>query len=720
MDNALQRLADAAGIEPRYWDIQGNLHECSAETARALLEAMGIPAVDEKAAQASLHELNQDQWREILPPVLVAREGQHVEVPVRLPEGGGHRLLHWSIISEDGREARGEWHLEDAIAVSAGEADGQRIALRRLRLPPQPSGYHRIRLAEAGETTLIVSPPRCYLPPGWDSHRYWGVAAQLYSIRSARNWGMGDFGDLAQLTTWPIDTIGINPLHALFLDVPDSASPYAPCSRLFANPLYLDVAAVAASLGMAMDDGIMPRDIANLIDRARSSDMVDYPAIARAKLFVLERLFRKFEVQTSTALNDEFHAFMATGGTDLERFTSFQALSEHLGGHDWMRWPQEFRDPNSRALRLLPGELKERSVFFAFLQWQTNRQLSEVVRTSHERGMRLGIYNDLAVSSDARSADHWANQQIFMGGARVGAPPDPFNERGQEWGIVPLDPRRLRRQAYAYFIALLRANMRHAGVLRVDHVMGLMRLFMIPAGAPPGHGAYVRYPFDDLLDIVALESVRHACVVIGEDLGTVPGGFRERMADANILSSRVLYFEREHGRFRTPGEFPPLATVSVSTHDLATLRGYWTNEDIIAKDALGIFTSPEEKEKALADRASDKSALLQALAEESLLLPGTAMDAAGVSWSEELATAVHAYLARSQCKLLLVQLDDLAGEKLQANLPGSTSEYPSWRRRLHRSIEELSENAQIRNAFHAIAAERNGVRGAASGQSSAS
>jgi 4-alpha-glucanotransferase len=671
MDDGLRRLADAAGIEPSYWDINGQLHECSAETARALLQAMGIAAGSEEDVEASLRALNDEEWREILPPVIVAREGEEFEIPVRLPADDARRHLRWSILCEGGQDVRGEWRPEDTGATAAGEVDGRRMELRRLRLPPQPAGYHRMRLVDVGETSLIVSPPRCYLPPDWELRKYWGIAVQLYSLRSARNWGMGDFGDLAQLTTWPADAIGINPLHALFLDAPDGASPYAPCSRLFVNPLYLDVDAVAAFLGLGMEQGTVPVELDHQIERARASDVVAYSAIAAAKLAVLERLFQNFRSGTDLARNDDFRAFMASGGVDLGRFTAFQSLSEHFATHDWARWPQEFRDPNFQSVRALSGELEARSAFFAFLQWQCDLQLGAAAQRSRECGMR-------------------------------------FNEKGQEWGIVPLDPRLLRSDGYAYFKTLLRANMRHAGAVRVDHVMGLMRQFVIPAGASPSQGAYIRFPFEDLLGIVALESARHQCVVIGEDLGTVPAGFRERMADADVLSSRVLYFEREHGRFRSPGEFPSLAAVSVSTHDLATLRGYWTEEDIRAKDALGIFASPNEKRRALEERASDKSLLLQALAHEALLPPGIPPDAASVSWSPELATAVHAYLARCQSKLLLVQLDDLAGEELQANLPGSTSEYPSWRRRVHRSIEDLSADPQIRQAIAVVAAERAG------------
>jgi len=709
MDEKLQHLADAAGIEPRYWDIQGNLHERSADSARALLAAMGIAAWTHEDIDASLKRLQEEEWREVLPPVLVAREHRDIEVPVRLPGGNVQRRLPWSLLREDGRQQQGEWLLENESAVDEGEADGTRLKLWRMRLPAQPAGFHRIHAAEIGELSLIVVPPRCYVPPDWETNKYWGLALQLYGVRSARNWGMGDFGDLARLATWPVDVIGINPLHALFLDDPQSPSPYAPSSRLFINPLYLDVPAVADFLGLPLDQQIVPAELGHLIEKARAADIVDYPAVAGVKLAALERLFHAFCTGAGTGKDEDFRAFIDSGGPDLGRFIMFEAFSEHFGNHDWQKWPQEYHNPSSGAVQSLAAELNERCAFYAFLQWLSDLQLGAASKGSRDRGMRLGLYKDLAVSSDAQSADHWAYQQLFMRDARVGAPPDPFNEIGQEWGIVPLNPRRLRAQGYGYFIALLRANMRHAGVLRIDHVMGLMRLFLIPAGAMPKHGAYIRFPFEDLLGIVALESTRNSCVVIGEDLGTVPMGFRERMAEAGILSSRVLYFEREHGRFRSPGEFPPLAAVSVSTHDLATLRGYWTEADILAKEAIGVFGSPEEKARALEERASEKAALIEALAREGLLPSGVSADTgARAPWSQELATAVHAYLARCESRLLLVQLDDLAGEVLQANLPGSTSGYPSWRRRLEKTVEELSTDPQIGHACTVIATERGG------------
>jgi 4-alpha-glucanotransferase len=700
----LMRLMAAAGIEANYWDIQGNLHETTPETARLLLRALGISADNDAEIAASLTMLAEEPWRETLPPVIVAREHCNIEIPFRQPVDAITKNVHWSIELESGEIRTGECSV-DALPVEEIDGTGH-IALRKLSLPALPPGYHHLRVAavEQAAALLIVAPPRCWLPE--DLRRRWGVAAQLYSLKSERDWGIGDFASLRTLidraAELGADMIGLNPLHALFPDAPENCSPYSPSSRLFLNPLYLDVTAIADFAESDEARGIAA-SFADALQNARAAELVDYRAVAAVKCAVLEALYRNFEDKYfGSECGRAFDEFVTLSGQDLHGFAIFQALSEHFGTHDWKRWPSECCNSNSRTVNGLTQRLAHRVRFFEYLQWQCHEQLSQAAELAREK-MGIGLYADLAVSVDAASADHWANREIFAGEARVGAPPDPFNERGQEWGVVPFDPRALRRSGYAHFIALLRANMRHADALRIDHVMGWQRLFLIPAGAPAAQGAYVRFPFDDLLAIAALESHRNRCIVIGEDLGTVPAGFREHMADANIMSCRILYFEREHGRFRRPAEFPTLAAVSASTHDLATLRGFWTGTDIAAKARLGIFRSPDEENQGRAAREDDKRSLLQALAEEGLL---PAESPPTEHWTPALGLAIHRYLARSSSLLLMVQLDDLANEPDQANLPGTTAEYPNWRRRLHRTLEELFSDADLRAAMSAIDSER--------------
>jgi 4-alpha-glucanotransferase len=716
-DSPLNRLADAAGIEPRYWDIHGRLHERSVETARHLLRALRIPAGTDAEIAASLAMLAEEPWREILPPVIIAMEGREIDVAIRLPTNTAARSVRWSIDRETGEEEGGEGTLDSLPIEGTGECAGSPVVLRRLRLPAQPLGYHRLRLETSGEATarLIVAPLRCHLPPDWATRKYWGIAAQLYSLRSDNDWGVGDFGDLQTLVDWSAargaDAIALNPLHALFLDSPQDCSPYSPSSRLFLNPLCLDVTAVPDFAESAEARALAGSStMLGAIEAARKAVFVDYPAMARAKLATLELLYRHFRTRHATKADGRgraFRDFAEERGGDLHVFATFQALSEHFGTHDWTRWPESYRTPQSREVVELALGSEQRVSFFQYLQWQCEVQLAAAAQRARSKGLHLGLYGDLAVSVDAAAADHWAKQDLFVRDARIGAPPDPFNEAGQEWGVVPLDPRRLRATGYAHYVSLLRANMRHAGALRIDHVMGWQRQFFVPAGGSPADGAYVRFPLDDLLSIAALESRRNSCLVIGEDLGTVAAGFRERMADANVLSCRVLYFEREGDRIRRPAEFPELASVSVATHDLATVRGYWGENDIAARAQLGMFKSPEEERQARADRARDKSLLLQALSHEGLLPDeGGTADPGQREWTSELSLAIHLYLARSRSRLLMVQLDDLSNEQQQANLPGSTGGYPNWRKRLDRSLEDLMADHAIREAMAAIAQER--------------
>ena len=712
-DGTLNRLADAAGIESHYWDIHGTRHETSPETMRALLKAQGIAAGTEGDVWASLAVLGEAPWRKALPPVVVTRDAEPVVVTLRLPVEMEHQTVRWSIRLESGALRTGECRLETLPVEDIGHLGDRRIALRRLNLGALPLGYHEFRLEtdEEAVTRLIVAPVRGYLPPLLARRRAWGLAAQLYALKSNGDWGIGDFSDLKQLVERVAagggEAIGLNPLHALFLDAPEDASPYSPASRLFRNPFYLDVTAVPdfaeCEEARALSSGA---EFQRILQASRSGEFVNYRAVAQLKLPALEHLHDCFvanHLEKDDARAAAFRAFVARSGQDLEDFVTYQALCERFQTHDWTAWPSPCHDVRSAAVAELRQRYAERLSFYRYLQWQCDEQLASAAELARARGMAVGLYNDLAVSVDAASADHWGNQRLFMGTARVGAPPDPFNEKGQDWGVVPLNPAQLTEGAYDYFARLLRANMRHAGALRIDHVMGWQRLFLVPRGATPTSGAYVRYPIGDLVAVAALESSRNRCLLIGEDLGTVPEGFRERLGEAGVLSSRVFYFERQDGRFREPREYPKMAAVSVSTHDLATLRGYWEGEDITAKARLGLFKSPEEEAQMRQGRAAEKQELLHALARQDLL-PQT-VDLT-LPWTASLATAVHAYLARSQSVLCMVQLDDLTGQAHQANLPGSVTQYPNWRRRLMCPLEEVMAEQGIQSAMAAMGSER--------------
>lgn len=719
-DEALRRLSELASILPAYWDIRGHRHEISPDTARAILGAQGIPAQSSADVALGISTFEEEPWREMLPPVVVGREGASIAFALHLPVDAVDHSLSCVMHTENGDVQPVRLDFSDLPPMAAREIDGRMMERRTFHLPPLPLGYHRLHLSGAvGEisTAIIVTPEQCYLPPAIAAgKRCWGVSSQLYALRSARNLGIGDFTDLMELLEWSnvhgADAVGVNPLHALFPQTPSHASPYSPHSRHFLNPLYLDVTAIddfAESVDVRAK--MTAQNISANVLSARATSLVDYDRVSTVKYEIFSALYEHFHVHhlnvAGDARGDAFAAFRAKAGRALDLFSLHLALCEAFGTQDWTVWPREYREPSSEPCLRFARENSDRLIFHQYLQWQADLQLAACAARAGKLGMGIGIYGDLAVSASPDGADVWGAQDVFAAGARVGAPPDPFNEAGQEWGVVPMKPAHMRKTGYAEFIALLRANMRHFGALRIDHAMGLQRLFWVPRGVPTALGAYVNYPLSDLLAIVALESQRNNCLVIGEDLGTVPEGFRERMNDARLCSYRVLYFENEGGRFKAPQTYPPLAAACVSTHDLPTLKGFWEEHDLGDRLAAGVLRNDAELAEARRARHADKQALVAALRESGLLPAGISEDASeAVPLTAELAAAIHQFLSRSSARLFMVQIDDIASETAQANMPGTNDSYPNWRRKLRLPLAELAHAEVARKIVTSVAAER--------------
>jgi 4-alpha-glucanotransferase len=717
----IRRLGDLYGIEPGYTDFWGKRRRVPAATERALLEAIGVAAGSEREVADSLREAEARPWRRMLAPVRVIAPPERSEITFTLPARLGSATTDWKLTEEGGEIHEGRLTPDDLPVLASAEVEGESYRRWRLPLPAElPHGYHQLSMAVRGHPDtrgalqLIMAPARCY--GAARGSRLWGLTAQLYGVRSQRNWGMGDFTDLADLTeragSMGASAVGVNPLHALFPADANHISPYSPSSRLFLNVFYLDPEAVpdlaesSEACAMLGNPGFLGE-----LAKARAAELVDYPAVWRLKLPVLELLFESFRerhLAVSTERAQAFRAFRAEMGTALEQHATFDALHEHAlrtsGTWSWHNWPEALRHPDDPEVAAFARKHRGRVDFFAYLQWQADQQLGSAQARARAAGMPLGLYNDIAIGVTPASATAWAGPGICLSGVSVGAPPDWFNLHGQNWGLAPLSPAGLREGAYAMFAAALRHNMRHAGAVRIDHVMGLNRLFWIPEGASPAEGAYVRYPFADLARIIALESERHRCLVIGEDLGTVPRGFRPAMQRAGLLSCRVLYFERERdGEFVPPEAYPRQALVSVSTHDLPTIRGFWTDRDLKWRALLGRFPDEDALQSARAERNRDRVLLLRALQRAGLLPasidPGQPPDEP----SDELVLAVHQYLAATPGHLVMVQLEDAFGEEEQPNLPG-TDEHPNWRRRLGRSLDALDEEPMVARIAGAMAA----------------
>lgn len=710
---SLRHLCALAGIVTTYRDAWGNDRRATPELLAAVLRAMGIAADTPSEIAASIAALEAKSWRPLLPPAIVAPGGEEasriaIVVPERLDAG---RIV-WSVACDDGTTFDGAVDADALALLEVKDAGHERHARRALPLARLPLGYHRLIVAagqEAAEATLIIVPPHCHVPTALAGEaKSWGITAQLYSVRSARNWGMGDYGDLAALAELAAargaKTLGINPLHALFPAEPRRVSPYSPSSRLFLNPLYLDVTAIpefadcAAAQAQAASD-----EFAAAIARARGADLIDHAAVASLKWPIFAALHRHFSTQHLGADGSErgaaFRRFQHEGGAALADYATFNALHQHMvasgGPFSWRDWPAALQDARSDAVQRFAAEHRSEIELHEYLEWEGDRQLEAASRRAKATGLALGIYGDLAVGVDPDGAAAWSDPALHATDATVGAPPDNLNHIGQDWGLAPVNPTALRRQAFGPFIAALRAGMRHAGLLRIDHAMALRQLYWIPRGAAPSDGVYVRYPFEDLLGIVALESVRNRCAVVGEDLGTVPAGFRERLNAAGILSYRVLMFERvEGGGFMPPSFYPRRAAATFSTHDIATLRGFWMGRDLEWRRQLGLYPDASAAEAEHAGRRADRRRLLEALLAAGVLAEDAAhrllpREDAPV-FALELAEAVHRFLGGTRSALALLQIEDGLGEIEQANFPGTVEGHPNWCRKLSRALEALA------------------------------
>jgi 4-alpha-glucanotransferase len=725
----LERLADAHGVALVYHDVWGQLHRIPDDVLRAILGAMRIDAHSEAAIADALREVIRARCRQRLAPMTVVRvDAKPWHVRVHVPAQCARGDLEWHVLAEDGVEYRQAVAHAEVRAQSV--ADAPYVSLDVPLAVALPCGYHGIELRAAGECvargSLAVAPRACYRPPSLrDGSRAWGVAVQLYGVRSARNWGIGDFTDLATLVercaTEGAGVVGVNPLHALFTHDAERASPYSPSSRMFLNVLYLDVEAVAEFGRCARArEHVASAAFQASLAALRAAPLVDYAAVAARKLPVLDMLYAQARHDArahATPRWSAFDAFRTAGGDALRRQALFDALQSHFFARDpaiwgWPAWPQAYHDPDSPAVVAFADENTERIDFYAWLQWQADLQRASVAERALRCGLGVGLYTDLAVSIDRGGAEAWANQQLYAVSAGVGAPPDVFNVKGQDWGLPPMIPQRLRDAGYAPFIATLRANMRGAGALRIDHVMGLLRLYWVPSGATAAHGAYVRYPLDDLLGLLALESERHRCLVIGEDLGTVPDEVRGALAANDVLSYRVLLFERDAGGdFKPPAQYPEAALATASTHDLPTLAGWWQGHDIALRARHGHLGPDADVSGLLAERVRDRGQLLAALSRDDLLPPGTPLDPHAVpTLTPALASALQAYLARTPCALFIVQPEDVLGVVEQANLPGTINEHPNWRRKLPVPVEQLATDGRLDALASRIAIERSSLK----------
>jgi len=717
----IERLARARGVGDAYHSYQGELKHFSLATKSAILRAMHCRLDDAGVLDEQIRQSEEVHPEGLLGGVAVLRTGVRA-VRINTPAIEHNALLRWRVELEGGDERRGEIRAWDLPERGSYTRDGRWFVLRDLQLPDDlPAGYHRLHLdlefAGRDECALIVTPDKCFEPAALTAGgRVWGVAVQLYTLRSEHNWGIGDFTDLREVlrlaAAQGADFVGISPVHALFPSDPSLYSPYSASSRHALNVLFIDVEAVLEVQGSRRAQAIMsdPGFRARL-EKVRATTQVDYPAVASLKMTVLEAAFERFRTEhlaRHTSRAAACRAFLRERGEPMRLHTLFDAIDGYLRrthgtGAGWHNWPEEYRHPANAAVKRFAEMHADAVDFHGYLQWLAAEQLGAVRQLARELKLNVGLYGDYAVGVNASGSETWSDQSLYCMAAAIGAPPDPLGVAGQEWGIPPQDPRALRRAAYAPFVALVRASMRNCGALRLDHVMALFRQWWVPRGFKSADGGYVHYPLEDLLGVVALESHRQQCLVVGEDLGVVPEEIRRALPEFGVYHYKVVMFEQKDGEFVAPADYVRHALATVTTHDLPTLHGWWSGHDIDLWEKLGFYMDAEVAARARAQRADERSRLLRALRHENLW---AGADAAIPEYSAELARAVHVFLARSRAALVTVQLEDMIGMLEPVNVPGTSHEYSNWTRRMTASASQIFARADVRALTAAVSGAR--------------
>lgn len=696
--DALHALADAYGVATEFWDYHGKHRQVSARTLRAVLAAMDVLAETDYQVQAALQAAEVAPWRRTLPPCVVVQQGTRAQVPVHVPDGVPVLLR---VVLEDGSERTLG---QSDVWVVPREVDGTMVGRATFDLPPDlPLGWHELvadvdQRRTAGRAPLAITPEQLPMPElrADQGERAWGLMAQLYSVRSANSWGIGDFADLTELTSLSgelgADFLLINPLHAAEPSAPMTPSPYLPTTRRFLNPLYIRPEDIR-------ETSYLPNSQRTFLEWAldalkpmnTDSGPIDRDAVWAEKKSALETIFA---AGRSRARERALRRFRIEQGRGLEDFALWCAVAEqHTDGEPW---PLDDTAPG--ALAAVRRELAERIDFHCWLQWIADEQLERAQRTALEAGMRIGVMHDLAVGVHPRGADSWSMRDVLARGITVGAPPDMYNQQGQDWSQPPWRPDALAEAGYRPLRDMVRTIVRHAGALRVDHIIGLFRLWWIPDGAGADEGTYVRYDHDAMVGVLALEAHRAGAMVIGEDLGTVEPWVRDYLADRGVLGTSVLWFEQTDDRPRPPEDYRELALATVTTHDLPPTAGYLAEEHVDLRRRLGLLVEPVAQVRLAAQ--IERERMLQALRERFLLPPDPT--------ERQVVEALHRFVAHSPSVLVGVALADAVGERRAQNQPGTDTEYPNWKIPLADGgetavlVEDLAGNARFSSLVTAV------------------
>jgi 4-alpha-glucanotransferase len=714
----VSKIAHLRNVSNQFLDFQGRETNVPFENIERIVSAMGYDLNNDDQLAQDAWELDTHQWFKLLEPVTVlSPHRDYWGVSVYVSDHDLHQLLEWSITTESGQVLSGRVELSSLTQTGDYRMpDGIQYVRRLLNLPNDlPLGYHQLSVVvgdKNAESPLVVTPKTSFHNDAMcQGDKVWGSAIQLYTLRSERNWGMGDFTDLAELIRHLADQgagfVGLNPIHALYPISPDHCSPYSPSNRSFLNVLYVDVESVPEfQESAALKRKVTTEAFSAKVSHLRSVGYVEYSGVSALKFEcfkVLYSVFKKKHLGKGTKRDKAFQSFVEEQGEPLKLQALFDALLTHFKEQDinawgWPAWPEAYQDYRSDAVARFAQENRDEVNYWMYLQFIADEQLQQVAKLSDDLGMKVGLYRDLAVGADRGGAEVWSNSEAFCLDASVGAPPDALGPNGQNWGLPPMDPVEMKREGYQTFITLLRNNMRACNALRIDHALGLLRLWWCPPGKGAAYGAYIYNDLFDLLGILALESQRNECMVIAEDLGTVPEEVRTYFPKVELYSNKIFYFEIDHTGCLPPQDYAPKALAVVCNHDIPTVKAYWTASDLDLRWQLNMFGSKQDFDNEKAAREWAKGQILNALDQQGLLPKGYSVEQAvsesGMSF--ELSQAIHQYLASSRSQMVGVQLDDMLLIEEPVNVPGTSSEYPNWRRKLTENTDSLFARKGVR------------------------
>lgn len=685
-DEHILKLAQAAGLAQHWTNAFGKPMTVSPEALRHILEALGFPCANDEQYRDSMARLAMLDSADELPPLVTGTVGK----PLRLPAVKRYAGQAYRIELEGGGHADGR--IPDEVS--------QGIALP----PIDRWGYHHLHVGDAS-ITLAVAPQRCFGVadalasdrPADTSAQLWGLGVQLYSLRRPGDGGIGDFTALSSLARAAAihgaSALAISPVHAMFSADVHRFSPYGPSSRLFLNALHIDPAAVLGPEAMRAELDALGGDAVAKFAAMEQEDLVDWPAAAQLRLALLRRLYDRMRASGG---NSDFDGFRQQGGGALEDHARFEALHawQLANGEssDWRTWPEGLREPRGAAVEEFARHHPAEVGFHAFLQWQAARGLSGAQEAARTAGMPIGLITDLAVGADNDGSQAWSRQTEIINGLSVGAPPDVLNTRGQSWGLGAFSPHAMKAKGFGAYIEMLRASFAYAGGARIDHVLGLNRLWLVPSGTSPEFGAYLQYPLHDLLRLIALESWRNRAIVIGEDLGTVPEGFDTLLSDAGLLGIRVLLFQQHGGRFLRPDEWPGHAIATTSTHDLPTIAGWWQERDIDWRKKLDLLMPGQTEGDARQERAHERVSMWRAFTEAGCAQEPTPPRENGMP----AADAAVKFIAATPSPLAMLPIEDALALTEAPNLPGTVDTHPNWRRRLPQPVDTVLEDDAVK------------------------